>query len=570
MAKYVVGSAWPYVQTVPHLGNMIGSVLSADVYARYLRLRGHEVVFVSGSDMHGTPIEVEAIQLGVDPADYALKMHQIVAELFRRWDISFDLYTHTHSETHIKFVQEFFARVYENGFIFTRDDEVPYCPRDKIYLPDRFVIGKCPYCGYERARGDQCENCGRLLDPKQLIEPRCAVCGSKPEWRVTRHWYLDLRRLEDRIRKYVEGNPHLPLNAKEMSLAMLKEGMRPRAITRDNKWGIPAPFPGAEGKTIYVWFEAVLGYISAVVEYFKKLGREEEWKRFWLDQETKVVFFVGKDNVPFHVIILPALLMASGENYVMPTTTASTEYLLYEGDKFSKSRRWGIWIDEALHLLPTDYWRFVLVYIRPENRDTSFTWQTALEVINKVLNDDVGNYANRVLSFIKSRMGGAVPPPGKPSPEDEEFISKVAQLFQKAEAHYDAIELKEAVHTVVEIAREGNKYLNARAPWELAKKDAEAANAVLYRAFWSLKYLAAGLAPVVPRSAETLWAMMGISTPLTWEEAKKPPTPGAQLGEVKPLFRKITEQDVKVLLAKLEELRAQKYSRKYPWEQVLL
>lgn len=570
MAKYVVGSAWPYVQTVPHLGNMIGSVLSADVYARYLRLRGHEVVFVSGSDMHGTPIEVEAIQLGVDPADYALKMHQIVAELFRRWDISFDLYTHTHSETHIKFVQEFFARVYENGFIFTRDDEVPYCPRDKIYLPDRFVIGKCPYCGYERARGDQCENCGRLLDPKQLIEPRCAVCGSKPEWRVTRHWYLDLRRLEDRIRKYVEGNPHLPLNAKEMSLAMLKEGMRPRAITRDNKWGIPAPFPGAEGKTIYVWFEAVLGYISAVVEYFKKLGREEEWKRFWLDQETKVVFFVGKDNVPFHVIILPALLMASGENYVMPTTTASTEYLLYEGDKFSKSRRWGIWIDEALHLLPTDYWRFVLVYIRPENRDTSFTWQTALEVINKVLNDDVGNYANRVLSFIKSRMGGAVPPPGKPSPEDEEFISKVAQLFQKAEAHYDAIELKDAVHTVVEIAREGNKYLNARAPWELAKKDAEAANAVLYRAFWSLKYLAAGLAPVVPRSAETLWAMMGISTPLTWEEAKKPPTPGAQLGEVKPLFRKITEQEVKALLAKLEELRAQKYSKKYPWEQVLL
>ncbi|AFA38925.1 methionyl-tRNA synthetase [Pyrobaculum oguniense TE7] len=570
MAKYVVGSAWPYVQTVPHLGNMIGSVLSADVYARYLRLRGHEVVFVSGSDMHGTPIEVEAIQLGVDPADYALKMHQIVAELFRRWDISFDLYTHTHSETHIKFVQDFFARVYENGFIFTRDDEVPYCPRDKIYLPDRFVIGKCPYCGYERARGDQCENCGRLLDPKQLIEPRCAVCGSKPEWRVTRHWYLDLRRLEDRIRKYVEGNPHLPLNAKEMSLAMLKEGLRPRAITRDNKWGIPAPFPGAEGKTIYVWFEAVLGYISAVVEYFRKLGREEEWKRFWLDQETKVVFFVGKDNVPFHVIILPALLMASGENYVMPTTTASTEYLLYEGDKFSKSRRWGIWIDEALHLLPTDYWRFVLVYIRPENRDTSFTWQTALEVINKVLNDDVGNYANRVLTFIKSRMSGAVPPPGKPSPEDEEFISKVAQLFQKAEAHYDAIELKDAVHTVVEIAREGNKYLNARAPWELAKKDAEAANTVLYRAFWSLKYLAAGLAPVVPRSAEALWAMMGISTPLTWEEAKKPPTPGAQLGEVKPIFRKITEQEVKALLAKLEELRAQKYSRKYPWEQVLL
>ncbi|MEM1519876.1 MAG: class I tRNA ligase family protein, partial [Pyrobaculum sp.] len=192
MAKYIVGSAWPYVQTVPHLGNMIGSVLSADVYARYLRLKGHEVVFISGSDMHGTPIEVEAIQLGVEPVEYALKMHNIVAELFRRWNISFDLYTHTHSDIHIEFTKEFFKKVYENGYIFTKEEEVPYCPNDGIYLPDRFIVGKCPYCGYERARGDQCENCGRLLDPKQLVEPRCVICGSKPVWKNTKHWYLDL------------------------------------------------------------------------------------------------------------------------------------------------------------------------------------------------------------------------------------------------------------------------------------------------------------------------------------------------------------------------------------------
>jgi len=570
VAKFVIGSAWPYVQTVPHLGNLIGSVLSADVYARYLRLRGHEVVFVSGSDMHGTPIEVEAIQLGVDPAEYASKMHEAVAELFRRWHISFDLYTHTHTETHIKFVQEFFLKIYENGYIFTKDEEVPYCPRDGIYLPDRFIIGKCPYCGYERARGDQCENCGRLLDPRQLVEPRCAICGSKPEWRMTRHWYLDLRRLEDKIRRYVEENPHLPQNAKEMSLGMLKEGLRPRAITRDNRWGIPAPFPGAEGKTIYVWFEAVLGYISAVVEYFKQLGREEEWVRFWKDPETKIIFFVGKDNIPFHVIILPALLLANGGGYTMPTTTASTEYLLYEGDKFSKSRRWGIWIDEALQLLPPDYWRFVLVYIRPENRDTSFTWSVALEIINKVMNDDVGNYVNRVLSFIKSRMGGVVPPPGKPAPEDEDFIAKATELFRKAERHYDAVELKDALHTVVEIAREGNRYLNTRAPWDLVKTDVEAAQAALHRAYWSLKMLAAGLAPVAPHSAYQLWKMMGESAELRWDEAYKPPRPGTALGEVRPLFRKITEAEVKTLLQKLEELRSQKATKKYPWEQVIL
>ncbi|MEM1887171.1 MAG: methionine--tRNA ligase [Pyrobaculum sp.] len=570
MAKYIVGSAWPYVQTVPHLGNMIGSVLSADVYARYLRLKGHEVVFISGSDMHGTPIEVEAIQLGVEPVEYALKMHNIVAELFRRWNISFDLYTHTHSDIHIEFTKEFFKKVYENGYIFTKEEEVPYCPNDGIYLPDRFIVGKCPYCGYERARGDQCENCGRLLDPKQLVEPRCVICGSKPVWKSTKHWYLDLRRLEEDIKKYIVENSYLPQNAKEMSLGMLREGLRPRAITRDNKWGIPAPFPGAEGKTIYVWFEAVLGYISAVVEYFKKIGQVDKWREYWMDKNTKVVFFVGKDNVPFHVIILPALLMANGGGFVLPTTTASTEYLLYEGDKFSKSRRWGVWIDEALQLLPVDYWRFVLVYLRPENRDTSFSWSVALEIINKVLNDDVGNYINRVLTFIKNRLGGVVPNRGSPAPEDEAFISKAVELFKKAESHYDAIELKDALFSIVEIAREGNRYLNARAPWELVKRDREAADAVLYTAYWSLKMLAIGLAPVVPSSAEEMWKMMGCLGPMSWEEALRPPRPGASLGEVKPLFKKISENEVKNLLNKLDELRALKYSKKYPWEQVIL
>ncbi|MEM1888892.1 MAG: methionine--tRNA ligase [Pyrobaculum sp.] len=570
MAKYIVGSAWPYVQTVPHLGNMIGSVLSADVYARYLRLRGHEVVFISGSDMHGTPIEVEAIQLGVEPVEYALKMHNIVAELFRRWNISFDLYTHTHSDIHIEFTKEFFKKVYENGYIFTKEEEVPYCPNDGIYLPDRFIVGKCPYCGYERARGDQCENCGRLLDPKQLVEPRCVICGSKPVWKSTKHWYLDLRRLEEDIKKYIVENSYLPQNAKEMSLGMLREGLRPRAITRDNKWGIPAPFPGAEGKTIYVWFEAVLGYISAVVEYFKKIGQVDKWREYWMDKNTKVVFFVGKDNVPFHVIILPALLMANGGGFVLPTTTASTEYLLYEGDKFSKSRRWGVWIDEALQLLPVDYWRFVLVYLRPENRDTSFSWSVALEIINKVLNDDVGNYINRVLTFIKNRLGGVVPDRGSPAPEDEAFISRAVELFKKAESHYDAIELKDALFSIVEIAREGNRYLNARAPWELVKRDREAADAVLYTAYWSLKMLAIGLAPVVPSSAEEMWKMMGCLGPMSWEEALRPPMPGVSLGEVKPLFKKISEIEVKNLLNKLDELRALKYSKKYPWEQVIL
>ncbi len=566
--KYVVGSAWPYVQTVPHLGNMIGSVLSADVYARYLRLRGHDVVFISGSDMHGTPIEVEAIQLGVSPHEYAERMHKIVAELFKRWDISFDLYTHTHTDTHVKFVQEFYRKVYENNYIFHKEEEIPYCPNDGIYLPDRFVVGKCPHCGYERARGDQCENCGRLLDPRQLVEPKCAICNGAPIWRLTRHWYLDLKKLEDKVREYVEKNPHLPPAAREMSLAMLREGLKPRAVTRDNKWGIPAPFPGAEDKTIYVWFEAVLGYISAVIELTTSRGDSEGWKKYWTEQDTRIVFFVGKDNVPFHVVILPALLIAAG-GYTMPTTTASTEFLMYEGDKFSKSRRWGIWIDEALQLLPPDYWRFVLIYIRPENRDANFTWTAALEIINKVMNDDVGNYVNRVLTLAKRHVGG-VPPEGSPTELEIDFWSRVYKLFKDAERYYDAIELKNALHAVVEIAREGNRYLNARAPWDLYKRNVEEANAVLHYAYRSLKLLAAGLAPITPRVVEKLWSAMGQTTQLTWEEAQRPPTPGAPLGDVKPLFRKISEEEARELLRRLEEIRAKKSTAKYPWEQVIL
>jgi methionyl-tRNA synthetase (EC 6.1.1.10) len=568
MAKYVIGSAWPYVQSVPHLGNMIGSVLSADVYARYLRLRGHEVVFVSGSDMHGTPIEVEAIQLGVDPQTYALRMHEIVSELFRRWNISFDLYTHTHSAVHMEFTKEFFRKIYDNGYIFIQEDELPYCPNDKIFLPDRFVIGRCPYCGYERARGDQCERCGRLLEPRLLVEPRCAICGARPEWRRTKHWYLDLRRLEDAVRKYVEGNSELPQNAREMALGILREGLRPRAITRDNKWGIPAPFPGAEGKTIYVWFEAVLGYISAVKEHFERKGEPDRWREFWLDPSTKAVFFVGKDNIPFHVIILPALIMANGGGYTTRLTTSSTEYLNYEGDKFSKSRRWGVWIDEALKLMPVDYWRFVLVYMRPENRDVDFTWQTAVDVVNKVLNDDVGNFAHRVLSFIKTRFGGVLPGPGPSAPPDAEFAEAVAKYVKSAEAHYDRIELKEALMDAVEIAREGNRYLNQRAPWQLVKESREEAATVLYNSYRALKALTALLYPVIPSSAERLWSMMGLEPPVRWPDVD--PAPGVKLGDVEPLFRKIDRGELDAMLAELKKLREERWSKKYPWEQAVL
>ncbi len=572
---WIIGSAWPYVNFVPHLGNLIGSTLSADVFARYLRLKGARVIFVSGSDVHGTPIEVEARKLGVDPKEYALKMHEIVTKLYELWNISYDNYTLTETDVHIKFVREFFLKLYERGYIFTKEDELPYCPVDKIFLPDRFVIGTCPYCGYEEARGDQCEKCGALLEPKQLKNPRCAVCGSKPEWRITKHWYLDLRKLEDDIRKYIEENTNLPENVKSASLSMLKAGLRPRAITRDNKWGIPAPFPGAEDKTIYVWFEAVLGYISATIEYYLKQGKPaEEALQVWKSPNTRVVFFIGKDNIPFHSIILPALLIASGEGYVLPYTISATEYLLYEGQKFSKSKRIGIWIDEALKIFDNvDYWRFILIYIRPENKDANFTWDQAVDIVNSIINDTIGNFIHRVLSFIDKRLGGKTPKISKLTEQDKATLQEALETYEEVDKLYMDIRLREALHRAVDIARIGNRYLNERRPWDVLKTDIEEAGSIIGVALQFVKMLAFALYPVMPSSMAKLWNMIGYDDSITnhsWDEGKEPVREGLQVRDVKPLFRKVSKEDINKRLEELNKDRQERWSRKYPWEQVAL
>ncbi len=554
--KWLVFSAWPYVNAVPHLGNLIGSVLSADIAARFLRMTGAEVVFASGSDQHGTPIEVEAIKRGVDPRKLADEMHERVKELFEKWEISFDIYTKTENPLHKEFVREFYMDVYRNGYIFESEIQMPYCPRDEMFLPDRFVEGICPYCGYERARGDQCDRCGRLLDPLMLIEPRCAICGSKPVIKTTKHWFFDLPKFEKKLLEYIEGNENLPDNARNMSLQMIREGLKPRSLTRDNKWGIPAPFPGAEGKTIYVWMEAVLGYISAVIEYFRSRGDPEGWKRFWLDPNTKSIYFIGKDNIPFHTIIFPALLMASGRGYVLPWTVASTEYLMFEGQKFSKSRGIGVWIDEALELLPADYWRFALIAMRPEVRDTDFRWKVFQDVINSQLNDAVGNFVHRVLVLIKRRFGGVIPKPSKLGPKEEELLSKIASTVEEVKKLMFAFRFKIALIKIVELASEGNRFINDTRPWEAPEEEAKG---YLYAAACLVKALAIMLAPIIPKSAQAMWEMLGMPgrvEEVLWDEAKKPVEPGTRIAEPKPLFRKISDEDLREMLRKLEEIRA--------------
>ena len=555
--RYVVCAAWPYINYVPHLGTII-PLLSADVVARFLRMRGHEVVFVSGSDEHGTPIEVEAVRQGVEPRELTDRNHELVVRLLKEWEISLDSYIRTEHPVHKEFIKHFYERVYANGYVFERDEELPYCENCGRFLPDRFVEGTCPYCGYERARGDQCEACGRLLDPVKLLNPRCAICGSRPVIRTTRHWFLDLTKLQEAVEEYVRSNERFSDTVRSFSLRMLEEGLRPRSITRDTKWGIEAPFPGAEGKTIYCWFEAVLGYISATMAYFRSKGQPERWADFWKDPEARSVFFIGKDNIPFHAILLPALLLASGEGYNLPWDVVSNEFLLWEGEKFSKSRRVGIWIDEALKLFPADYWRFVLVALRPELRDSNFTWEQFLEKVNADLNDTIGNFIHRTLTFIWRYFGGRVPEPGPVGPRDEEALELLRELFGKVTDDLENFRLKSALRSVVELAREGNRYLNEREPWKLVKEKPDEARTVLYAAAQFVKALSVLLAPFVPSSADRLWSMLGLdgsAHEAFWDDALRPLEPGHAIRKPEPLFRKI-EKGPEELRAALERLRA--------------
>jgi methionyl-tRNA synthetase len=558
--KVLVTSAWPYINVVPHLGNLVGSVLSADVAARYYRLRGDDVIMVSGSDEHGTPIEVEAMKQGITPKELTDRNHAIVADLFKRWGTSFDNYTRTESPVHKEFVRETLIKIYNKGCIFSQETQMLYCEHDQRFLPDRFVEGKCPHCGYERARGDQCDSCGRLLETTFLLEPRCVICGNTPTVKTTRHWYIDLSRFTDPLIQYITENKQLPANAKNFSLNWIKEGLKPRAVTRDVDWGIPAPFPGAEGKTVYVWVDAVLGYVSATIEYCRRIGEPEKWREFWFDKSAKTLYFVGKDNIPFHTIILPALLLASGENYNLPWNVSATEFLQFKGEKASKSQRIGIWIDEALELFPADYWRFFLMATRPESKDTNFSWDIFLEKINADLNDTFGNFIHRTLTFINTRFNGEVPQPQRLTTEDEAVLQAIKEKVETAAREFETAKLQSAANTLISIGRVGNQYLNEKEPWNLIKTDKAKAGTILYVAAQVVKATAVVSEPFMPTTAEQLWQALNLSGSVhtsSWKDAVKPLEAGHKTAKAKPLFQKI-DADEKKLDEMLTKVRAVK------------
>jgi methionyl-tRNA synthetase len=499
--RVLVCSAWPYGSGVPHLGNLIGCLLSGDVFTRFYRALGYETLHVSGTDAHGTRIEYEAHKRGVSPKELVEEVHQKIVEILKGFEITIDNYTITESPVHYEFVTEIYKQMERNGYIFSREEERAYCNGCHRFLADRFIVGTCPYCGYPNALGNQCEACGRLLEPEQLIEPRCAFCGSTDIVRKkTRHWYLDLEKLAPKLLEYVRSRDFRG-NVKLFTERMIEAGLKPRAVTRDISWGIPAPFAGAEGKVIYVWAEAALGYVSATIEYFRNRGEEERWRDFWFGDEVWQVYTQAKDNIPFHTLFFPAQLIASGQGYHLPDQIAATEYLNWiGGEAFSKSRRVGIYADEALELLPPVYWRFYLLYHRPETADVNFSWEDFDRTINAVFVNNIANFVHRVLSFVWSRFGGQVPE----VPTEGAVRDEIQRVYDRTVEWVEGGSLAAALKEIAGLSVFGNEYFQHKAPWETGDEEAVASAAHLAKA------IAIMLEPFVPSFSAKVLEVLGI------------------------------------------------------------
>ncbi len=537
--KIFIGVAWPYANGSLHLGQFVSSQLPADILARYHRLRGDRVLMVSGSDQHGTPITVRADKDGVSPQEIVDRFHGEFLENWRQLGISWDCYTITGTPNHHAVTQDVFLHLLENGWLYKDTMELPYDPEAGRFLPDRYVEGTCPYCGFDGARGDQCDNCGRTLDPDQLLEPRSRISGARPEFRDSEHFFLKLSAFEDRLREWISAQTHWRKNVINFSLGMLNEGLKDRAITRDIDWGVPVPVPGFESKRIYVWFDAVIGYLSAAKEWAQERGEPEAWRDFWQDPACRHYYFVGKDNIVFHTIIWPTMLMGYGD-LDLPYNVAATQYLTMSGSKASTSRNLAIWVPDVLARYDPDALRFGLAASMPETSDTDFGWADLVRRNNDELVATWGNLAHRVLTMVYRNFDGRVPEPGELDANDRRIMDGAPAVLETVGHEIDAARFRAAVGGAMAYAQEVNGYLNATAPWQTIKEDRQAAARSLYTALCAVNALKVALAPVVPFSSERLHTDLGFEGSLDdagW--AFVPVPPGQRLREPEPLFKKL-------------------------------
>ena len=557
--RTTVTAALPYANGGVHIGHLAGVYVPADIYVRYLRLKKEDVIFIGGSDEHGVPITIRARKEGVTPQDVVDRYHSLIKKSFEEFGVSFDIYSRTTSETHHKLASDFFKKLYEDGKLLEQETEQYYDEEAHQFLADRYITGECPHCHHEGAYGDQCEHCGSDLSPMELINPKSAVSGSKPVIKKTKNWYLPLNEYQTWLKKWIlEGHQEWRSNVYGQCKSWLDLDLQPRAMTRDLDWGIPVPIEGAEGKVLYVWFDAPIGYISNTKELCEKEPeRWGSWEKWWKDQDTRLVHFIGKDNIVFHCLIFPTMLKAHGD-YILPDNVPANEFLNLEDDKISTSRNWAVWLHEYLVDLPgkQDVLRYVLTANAPETKDNNFTWKDFQERNNSELVAIYGNFVNRALQLTKKYFDGVVPPCGELLDVDKQALDEFKDVKNKVEGYLDTFKFREAQKEAMNLARIGNKYMTECEPWKVWKTDPERVKTVLYISLQLVANLAIAFEPFLPFSSEKLRRLIQMDT-CDWNLLGNHDLlkAGHQLAEPELLFEKIEDETIELQLKKLEDTK---------------
>ena len=551
--RTLVTCALPYANGPVHIGHLAGVYVPADIYVRYLRSRGREVLYVCGSDEHGVPITIKARQLGCSPQDIVDKYHTIIKDSFEGLGIHFDIYGRTTSKVHEKNASEFFRKLYDDGKFITRESEQYYDPEAKTFLADRYIVGTCPKCGFEGAYGDQCEHCGSTLSPEELINPKSKLSGAQPIKKKTTHWYLPLQDYEEWLRKWIlEGHKEWRPNVYGQVKSWLDGGLQPRAVTRDLDWGVPVPVEGAEGKVLYVWFDAPIGYISNTQELLP-----DSWEKWWKSPDTRLIHFIGKDNIVFHCIVFPAMLKAYGDGYILPENVPANEFLNLEGDKISTSRGWAVWAHEYLQDFPgqQDVLRYVLTANAPETKDNDFSWKDFQQRNNSELVAIFGNFVNRAVVLTHKYFDGKVPACGELLDVDRELLEQIPQLRASLERNIEGFHFREALKDAMSIARAGNKYISDTEPWKVAKTDMARCATILNISLQVCADLAIAFGPFTPFSCEKLCKML--NSTFEWDQLGNACilAEGHQLNEPQLLFAKIEDAAIDAQMAKLEAIK---------------
>jgi len=538
--KIFIGAAWPYANGSLHLGHA-SALIGSDILARYLRLHGDDVLFVSGSDCHGTPIAFEADRQGVSPSEIAEKYHKEFTEtLIDGLGFSYDIFTKTATENHYKFVQEIFLDLYKKGFIYSKETELPYCEKCNKFLPDRYIEGECPHCHFSSARGDQCDECGSLIDPKQLIKPKCKICGNVPVWKNSEHFYFKLSAFQEKILEWIKNSKGWRKNAKNFSTNFVNRGLQDRAITRDISWGVPIPLPGYEkNKSIYVWFEAVCGYISACKEISIKIGNNDLWKDFWQNENSIHYYVHGKDNIPFHTIIWPSILFAYG-NLHLPDRIISSEYLTLQGKQFSKSRRWAVWLPDFVKNFDSDTLRYYLIANGPETSDSDFSWKEYQTKTNTELIGHFGNLVNRVFSFVAKNFPEGLIFPEELDKNEALFLKAAEEAFEKVGQAIEAGKFHEGLNLIFKLVEKSNHYLNDTSPWTAIKTDRKKAERSLAITGHIIKCISVLISPYLPKTSQKI----SLDIDFELKEWSYPKHSTLVVHNFKPLYKKIEDSQI--------------------------